>query len=248
MAITQKHIVIAVRRLRDEHGAAEGRQDPLGLGCDQAEPHRRAPARRRSEGRALVQGPRALHDAHVQRAHGRQQGHPVRAVLRIEFLSRSFRRSTARRGIRRRRAPIVRRITLDLDFEARHLEGRDAVARSRRGSRARRHALHDVSAERATGSQGTRMPETALRREARGQARARASPTATAASTSQRASSTRISRATRTTCRSACFIPRGPNAAEGEGYLIGVASNYAEGARSWSSRTRSASKRATSPA
>ncbi len=25
------------------------------------------------------------------------------------------------------------------------------------------------------------------------------------------------------------FIPRGPNAAEGEGYLIGVASNYAEG-------------------
>ncbi len=40
----------------------------------------------RREGYALVPGSRALHDAYVQRAFGREQGHSLCAVLRFEFL------------------------------------------------------------------------------------------------------------------------------------------------------------------
>jgi len=87
MAVTQKHIVLpfggyvtSLERLK---------AGKIHWGWDQTKPSMIGvlPARRRGEGRALVQGSRALHDAHVQRAHGRQQSHPVRAVLGFEFLS-----------------------------------------------------------------------------------------------------------------------------------------------------------------
>ncbi len=143
MAVTQKHILLPFGGYVTEHGSPQGEQGPLGLGSDQAEHDRRAPARRRSEGRALVQGPRALHDATFN---AYTEGNKV--ILYAPFWDSNFFpffppvdgspvRSRQGEGLRAQDHPRSQ-------FEERYVEGRDSLAVPDRGPRARRYALHDA--------------------------------------------------------------------------------------------------------
>ena len=87
MALTHRHVVIPFGGYVTSAERLKQGKIHWGWDASQAQHHRRDSARRQREGHALVQGPGALHDARVQCALGRQQGHPVCAVLRFEFLS-----------------------------------------------------------------------------------------------------------------------------------------------------------------
>ena len=68
IALTQKHIVLPVRRLCDEPGAAERTARSTGAGTTPSRATSACcPRDGEAEGHALVQGPAAVHDAHLQR-------------------------------------------------------------------------------------------------------------------------------------------------------------------------------------
>ncbi len=132
----------AVLRLCDQPGAAQGRQGALGLGRDQAQLHRRHSPGRRGQGPAVVQGARALHDAHLQRPHRGREGHPRGAVLRLQLLPLLPAGGRLAMGSEEGRR-LCQALHPGPEFQQRRLERGDAVPDPRGRPRAGGSALPD---------------------------------------------------------------------------------------------------------
>ncbi len=234
MAATEKHFIFPCGPYVDEPRLAEEGQLPLGLGRQPAEPDRHPAARRRRQGHALVQGQGPGDGAHRERQDRRQYRYDVcrlcrRALRPVHPLLQVDGRVTAEAL-----AGAASQIYVRSQFQERRIQGRDRLERAGRRYRAGRHPIYDLPNRYAYLSHND--PTKPFDEARVGNLRGRVTNVYSQYNLENNAVSTYFAGPTHSLAEPT-FVPRGKasrNAVmhgsgdEGDGYVIGLASNLAE--------------------